>query len=319
MKLLLLLTFVLLTSCACQPIKDPGVAPASLNQRRTIIDVNGVKEVGINGFINKDSTVKLSLPKDGTISIRGLSNCGFYSESSSNPTNMIMIDALDLPDEDFCLYSLHSRINAFDAPSIGMLIVRNFNNPNIVPLKVKMNNVQRVGVNWTQIMEMPIVSRIGINESLKVSLYPTGTTGKLVITGCNIEPIKEFYDQDNINTIMNFSIDRLYSKAIDKDCVFHITANNDDYLMESASVFVSVYKPIGSFLPRPLVTQDSKRICFEFFDKYVVGIIVNDKYIVENNNKICVPFQSKYEIQAATAKMRTFFGVFENNVWTMEK
>lgn len=113
--------------------------------------------------------------------------------------------------------------------------------------------------------------------------------------------------------VISISIDSLF-QDVNKmfDCVFTITANHDDAIKESASIFIKVYQQSGSFLDAPLISFGSKT-CFEFTDPYVIGISVNNEW--KNDSKICVNESSLYKIEGVTSNHRIFYGEYDGKKW----
>jgi hypothetical protein len=319
--------WILMVSCACQPNKDLAKAPSDLNHNRIPINIDGQVEVGINGTISGQSIIKARAYYKGSVAIRGLGDCGYYLEEGIAGLGWVNFNVADLPQNEFCLYHIQSRINILDAPAIGKVLVRRFLDPNVKPLQIMMNNVKRLGVNWVQLKESPLTflsqrvakSGAGITEDRKITVYPSGKSGKMIITGCGV---REIYYYENA-PYWETSVDNLYKDIgrINKDCVFTITANNDDTLKESASFLVTVYSEEGGFLAAPLVTEGKRgRICFEFTDRNVIGLRVND-FITKNiNSKIaCVFKKDQYEVEGTTSKMRIFWGTYKDNQWISVK
>jgi hypothetical protein len=321
--------WVLLSSCACQPVKDQAKSPAELNHNRIPIQIDGQSEVGINGTISGQSIIKARAYYKGSVSIRGLEDCGYYLEEGIAGLGWVSFNASELPQNEFCLYHVQARINRLDSPAIGKVLIRRFLDPNVKPLQITMNNVKRLGVNWVQLKESVslMVSKAhnemgeesGISEDRKIIVYPSGKTGKMIITGCGI---REIYYYDNTPEWQT-TVDNLYKSIgqLNKDCVFTITANNDDTLKESATFLVSVYKEEGGYLAAPLVSID-RSACFEFTDNNVIAIRINtvrSKKI--NQTRMCITRNDaeEYEVEAITSKQRVFWGTYKGDKWISTK
>ncbi|MGZ6369108.1 MAG: hypothetical protein ACXWPM_00105, partial [Bdellovibrionota bacterium] len=302
MKFYLLTFLLILTACAsCQFTKDLGTAPATLDQARLPIQVGDAVELGIQGSTGED-TIRVRSYAEGSVSIRGLNDCGYVSSASTKSAGWVEFDASRLPQNEFCLFNLETWTNGLDAPAIGNLLIRRFLDPNVKPLKTTMNQVTRVnGLNWVQLQSGPKLLTVGagggmrggILEDRHIAIFPSGKSGKLVITGCGIPAnVTEYSDQPEWDT----TVDYLYSSigGVNKSCVFTITANNNDALAESATIYVKVYQQSGSFLNAPIIAQDSDQdeACFEFVDPYVVGMSVNGQWSYRSH--ICAPKADKY-------------------------
>jgi hypothetical protein len=315
--------FVLLASCSCQVVKDQAKSPEELNHNRLLIDIDGQKEVGINGTISGLSIIKGRAYGKGSVGIRGLGNCGYYSEVGIGGLGWVIFNVSNLSQDEFCLYHLESNANKLDAPGIGKVLVRRFNDPNIRPLKVTMNRVTRLGVNWLQLKESALEKTVahvsgrigdGINEDKNIIVYPSGKSGKMIITGCGVSTVYYYSNSFEWKT----TVDNLYKEigSINQDCVFTITANNDDTLKESCTVLVSVYKEEGGFLAAPMVSIESKRACFTCTDRNAIGIRVNNSWTLKHQS-LCIPRTSddRYEIESITSKQRVFWGVYLKDHW----
>jgi hypothetical protein len=195
-----------------------------------------------------------------------------------------------------------------DAPIIGQLFVRNFDDPNIKPLDLTVNDVPRSGVNWVQMAED--TSTKGITEGRTVILYPKGTNGKVYIKGCGANIKSDF------NRIFIFNIKDVY--PIDKDCMIDILVNSTDYVKEEASLFVAVYKKTGGFLATPIAYRGRYgKQCFEFQDPYVGYTVVNGRRTSDSSG--CGFPADSYLVQGITSKGRIFYGKYERGGWVWIK
>lgn len=322
MKLGLLGLVLMSMGCAsCQFVKDQAVAPAELNQNRLIMNTNGQTEVGIHGTTTVDNPIYIRSYGRGTVTIRGLRECGYITSGATEKAGWIKINPKNFPNKEICLYAIQERTENFDAPIIGHILIRRFLDPNIVPLKISVNNVVRKGVNWVQLKEDDETVSItsyenqlqgGINESRDIVVYLGDHAGKLNITGCNLPANPLDYDADQKEMLL--TVDYLYrNQPVNKSCIFTLTANHDDALKESASIFVKVYKGTGSFLDVPVV--DGR--CFKFVDPYVIGISVNGSW--KNSKEKCVEDADEYKVEGTTSKHRIFYGIFNGLEWTVMK
>lgn len=320
-----------LMSCSllsCMPDKDTVAAPAMFNHKRLPIKINGTTEIGINGLAITSETdtsediFARSFDK-GSLRIRGLDICGYVNGYGVEKFGWGPFELRDLPEEDICIYNIESRANKLDSPAIGSIVVRYFNDPNVEPLKIKMNGVERLGVNWVQLKASEIAvrgesqkSNAGIMENRDITIYPS-SSGKVIITGCGVKNM--VYDY---NGVWSTTVDNLYKHlgGVAKDCVFTITANNIDALKESATILVSTYRDLGGFLDAPIVKNDGKEKCFEFTDMYVVGLRVNNKIVKNwNTKKLCVDKTSYYEVEGITSNLRLFYGIHNGSEWVVVK
>ncbi len=318
------LAVVSMMSCAsCRVAKDLSQSPAEIDQNRIVLQTGGTTEVGIHGTINPRDPLFLRSYAAGTVTIRGMDDCGFIASGSTQNTGWVSLNPNSLPRKEFCLFSLQARTNGFDAPVIGHFLVRRFLDPNVLPLRTKMNLIDRDGVNWVQIRansgpEMTRGEKIaaGINEDREIVVYLGNHSGRLNITGCGLQPdvIEYTKEQGEFRT----SVDNLYRelRTVSKSCVFTITANHDDALKESATVFVKVYEGIGSFLDAPVV-DIGRKACFSFVDPFVVGVSVNKKW--RKGKNICVDVANSYTVEGVTSKHRVFYGEHDGQDWTAIK
>ena len=331
MRTLIFFILILVVSCACQPTKDIGANPSKLNHNRVPINIDNNIEIGISGVIltDTDKDIKVRSYGYGSVSLRGLNECGFFSEKGSNlKYGWVTFNTKELINQDLCTYTLESRSNILDAPAIGKVIVKRYIDPNVIPLKIRMNGITKNGVNWVQLKEQALNfaymgditnTKDGIPEGHDITVFPSGKKGKMIITGCDVREVYYYDDTiDDLSKGWRTTIDNLYKSigGINKDCVFTITANNDDMLKESASFIVSVYRESGGFLTAPIVDDVGKRICFEFTDRNVVGLRVADVITNKvNTKKLCVFPRTQYEVEGITSNLRIFYGVYKNNEW----
>lgn len=317
--------FLFLMSCAsCQTVKDPAESPSSMDQDRIVMRLNETIEVGIGGLIDLNKTVMIRSYGAGTVTIRGLEDCGYITSGATKKTGWIQVNPLTLPNKEFCLYSLQARTNGFDAPVIGHLLVRRFMDPNVRPLKITMNNVMRDGVNWVQLMKDgpknlfasngPFQVPYGIFENRDIDIFLGAHRGKLNITGCGMTDVIEYQNQPT----MRLTVDYLYRSIgkIEQSCVFTLTANHDDAIKESATIFIKVYSSPGSFLDAP-VAEIGSEACFSFVDPYVVGIAINGDY--SKSRSMCVDKAANYEVEGVTSKNRIFWGLHSGSEWVVTK
>jgi hypothetical protein len=321
MRSLTLSTLLLLASCAsCQLVEDASEAPAVLSQDRAMIKI-GDDVDAIQGVVGSETMAYVRAYGESTVTVSGLKECGYITSGSSKKSGWVPIPLSHFPDKEFCIYSVLVRGVGFDAPATGHLLIRKFTDPNVVPLTVEMNHVVRKGVNWVQLRSdseptffasnttLPVFG--GISEGRDVVIHLGGHSGKLNITGCGFQP--DVIEYENMQE-MYLTVDQLYREAgkVDRSCVFTVTANHDDALKESASLFVKVYNGTGSFLDAPMVDVSSNQACFQFIDPYVVGIEVNDKK--SYSDKVCVAHAKSYVVEGVTSKFRTFYGIYDESL-----
>ena len=309
-----------MASCAsCQLVKDLADPPSKFEQDRLITTISGNLEVGINGTIDPNQSLYVRSYGRGSISLRGLGDCGYITSAAVDKLGWLKFDQTFLPDKEFCLYVVQSHTNGFDAPATAHVLVRRFKDPNVKPLTTIVNRVKRDGVNWVQLpADIAKTTTIlaeesdgGIYEDRDIVVMLNNHPGKLNVTGCSgITPTTTEYSNQQSITI---KIDALYREVGHVfDCVFTITANHDDALKESASVFVKVYKESGSFLDAPLASIGSKA-CFQFTDPYVIGMLVNDKWL--QKSKVCVDKNNSYRVEGVTSRHRIFYGEYDGQKW----
>ena len=327
MKLIFILLCLVFISCNTGSIKqDVSIAPIDVNHRRLVFNIKDKTFVGIGGTISRADPVTLqTYNQTGDVAIKGLADCGYTFGTGFKNVYTMDLDLLDTPDQDICVLQLTTRVNGFDAIGYGNLIIRRFTDPNIIPLDIKVNGEVRKGVNWIQIKEdsdYDVATLTGITENREVEVYPNGTSGNIVVTGCGISPVVEaYYFGAGEPHIWRTNLSYLYAqspnKIITKSCVFTVTANNNDSLKQTATFFVAVYKQMGSFLyaPVPIVKED--KMCFEFQDLYVIGVKINEVMSNPNARVLCVPKASQYEVEGITSKFRTFYGIFKENKWLL--
>lgn len=326
MKRLSFILFPLIMSCSsCQIIKDQAVAPSELDQNRILFQIETKNEVGIHGTIATDKPILIRDYGAGTVTLRGMGDCGYITSGAAKEPGWISIDPASLPDKEFCLYSAQLTTNGFDAPAIGHVLVRRFTDPNVKPLKTEVNGEIRDGVNWVQLRAdsdqastqlANLLGNGGIFEDRDVLVYLGWHSGKLNITGCGMRPNVIEYTHMNVYRL---TVDYLYKEIgnVVKSCVFTITANHDDAVKESASVFVKTYKGTGSFLDAPMVEVTDSDVCFRFQDPYVAGMAVNGKY--SGNSSMCVSKASGYIVEGVTSKSRMFYGEHSGTQWVVLK
>lgn len=314
---------LLLCSCAC--IKpDLAPAPASLEQSRTIIKTNGAAEAGISGSIDPGASMDVRIYGPGSVSLRGLGECGFITSGSADRPGWIRFELKDLPQKELCLYAIESRVEGFDSPSVGHFLVRYFNDPNVLPLKTSVNLVERHGVNWVQLREDQAIKSsstetshalVGIKEDREIKIFLNGNSGRLNITGRGSCQLSETIEYSNAQ-VMVLSVDRLYRDlgGVKNSCIFTITANHREALKESATVFIKVYRQNGSFLDAPSFKTDAlNRACFKFNDDMVAGIQVNSKY--SQGPSVCVRQSADYTVEGVTSRHRIFYGKHNGEKW----
>lgn len=319
MKYLLIITLLILTSCVT-PKTDIVPSPASLNQMRLPLSIDQDKEIGIIGTTDSTRVLRVGTLTSGIVSIRGLKECGYYEEFGYKDKTSQEFDLRNLPQMDVCQYNLLSKSNSLDAPAIGILIVRNYKDPNVVPLKMTVNNKDFTAIGWVQLKEETVIDRnLGITEGRKIALYPSGSKGFVNISGCGITT--ESYYFDNQNHLWETTLDNLYKQlgSINRSCLFDILVNNEDYLKEGGTILVNVYKGQGSFLGAPVVSTNTwKYTCFEFQDPYVVAICVNKECKGWNKKKMCVDTKGEYEVEGFTSNMRYFYGKYSQGKWEVK-
>ena len=310
-----LLIFFLIS---CKPVKDIAESPSSVGQNRVLIESNGDLSLGIYGAITDDTEFKVRVYREGSVSIRGLDVCGLYTSKSVKNSNYVTFNTKDLLNFSTCVYAITSKTKDFDHPQTGYLIMKNYDNPNVRSAFIRVGDRIREGINWTQVRK-DITTKGLIKEDRFVSILPNGSSGKIIITGCDITPlVYEFNESEWWET----SIDNLYKELgpVDKDCVFQFFINNDDALKQEATFLVDVYDG-GSFLDAPAIYRQDDDICFEFIDKYVTGIRINNKFSQHwNTRKMCVLDNKKsYEVEGVTSSGRIFYGIYQDNDWKVMK
>jgi hypothetical protein len=325
LKIKLFAILFLLTACACKNvIKDVAPSPVSLDQARALIKVNGVTESGINGAIDSNSSVFVRVYGAGSVSLRGLGDCGYITSRATSKLGWVGFALQNLPNKEFCLYTIQSRVDMFDSPSVGHVLVRRFLDPNVKPLTTVVNNVSRKGVNWVQLradsaLHIASTSYVpylvgGINENKDITVVLNYNSGKLNITGCGTSQVIEYTNAPTYN----LTVDELYRDlgGVKQSCIFNITANHASALKESASILVKVYNQNGSFIDAPNAEMGHDA-CFEFMDHYVVGIRVNNKWTYKS--RLCVDKAATYEVEGVTSNQRIFYGIHDGADWAEMK
>lgn len=303
-------------------VTDIANAPADENHHRMVfVGTDSIDSqagsVGIFGVVDSGK-IRVRSYTSGLFEIRGLDDCGYYYGFSTKGYGFAQIDSADLPHNEVCVFSTLYKFNGMDAVATGRLIVRRFTDPNVKRLKIRMNDIDRVGVNWVQIREdVPSHDNVGgvggVLESRNIVVYPSGKSGKIIVTGCGIREIYNFSGVQEWKT----TIDNLYKQigGVKKSCLFNVIANNDDALKDAGSVYVSVYKGVGGYIAAPSVKIGSRSACFEFGDEYVVAVMVNGARSKLGSRKICVKKSDEYHVEAVTSKLRSFYGRYRSGVW----
>ena len=321
--LILTLTLSLAAGCAsCKPVKDIAPAPAVLSQERILIRVAGITEAGISGVSGANTTFEVHSFGKGTITLRGLDNCGFVTSGSTTGNGWVTFDTASLPQSEFCLYNLQADTAKFDAPAIGHFMVRRFLNINVKPLEITANLVKRMGVNWVQVAggnyfvnasstSVTMDSGGGINEDRTLSVNLGGNSGRLNITGPNGQTTSTFYTNAAAYTT---TIDELFQGSPVTSGIFTITANHTGAVAQSATLLIKVYDKFGSFLSAPIINGK----CFTFTDPYIAGMSVNGRW--STSSSLCArdtaPF---YEVEGVTSNQRIFYGISDGTSWSVQK
>lgn len=276
-------------------------------------------EVGINGLTDVEKLISARSYNSGSALLSGKAECGFSTSGATEETGWISFSPKDLPNEEVCVYTIQVRTNGFTGSSFGHVVIRRFIDPNIRPLETTVNHVKRSGVNWVQLKadppNQPIRKFSGIYENRDIIVNLGNHEGTLHISGCDMPIDMIPYSKVGTKTI---TVDQLYRHIgkVDRDCLFMITANHNDGLAESASVFIKVYHEQGSFLDAPVV-DIGWRACFRFQDPYVIGLRVNGAWA--NSNSLCVKKRDFYIVEAVTSNQRIFYGEHNGTNWTAMK
>lgn len=318
----------LLTYCNSNTVKqDSGRIPIDLNHRTVVFSLNNEYFSGVVGTTVFNSTLKARVYGEGEVEIRGFGDCGYVNPISYQDNRAwFTIPLSELPRKPICLYKIQIRNSNFDNDGIGMIITKDLSAySDVLPAIVTVNEVKRTGVNWIQLAEDYTLELTkldgGILESRDIYLYPRGKKGKIIISGCGIQKMIYEFNLEENQTYWKTSLDNLYKDlgGIHQSCLFEITINNDDtYIKEDASIFVSVYKKSGAFIARPIYSEEKGKDCFDFVDSNIIGVKVDDSLSDLNEHKLCVTKAEKHTIEAITSNFRTFIGQWENNVWTIK-
>lgn len=316
----ILLISLLFFSCSCIVKKDEIVAPSDLNHHRMILDIDGAKEIGINGSIDDSKILRIRTFSSGNISIRGLGDCGYYFGKGFNKSKYVDINLSELPDKDVCIYSLVLHQDGLDKSSTGLFLLRKFKSSLIKPLKLKSNLVSRNGINWVQLRKESDDERSGISEDREIKIYPSGEYGYLNISGCGYKRKIDFDLKNKNDKFIELNLRDLYRGNISKNCTFDILVNNREIpYKEGATLVVSVYDDFGSFLDTPISYNCLFKIkkCFKFKDSFIGKISVNDKESGWNKKRKCVRKKKRYEVIGLTSNQRIFYGIFDHskNKW----
>lgn len=310
MRIATVMLAVAAVSCSCMPVKDLAPAPSTLGHQRLLMSIDGEVHAGVIGVVGTDHDLRIQTYKTGTYEMRGIGECGFVWGEGFKDARWVQLDLSSIPRSPVCLLSLVARVNGLDSPATASVLVRRFDDPNVVPLTIAANGRERPGANWLQIPSEGARLMGYIPESKEIVLRPSGRSGKIHIRGCGLSESEEF-DQPGEWRTNVYALYKSHKGGIDETCVFDFLVNNDDQLKEGASLLVSVYQPYGSFLEAPTTKRDGGRRCFEFQDPYVVSMAVNgDGHDRWNRRQKCVKVTDRYEVDGLTSKMRTFYGVF---------
>lgn len=273
------------------PIRDVAESPASLNQRRLV-------STGSIGVISNPPILELTTYTTGTFSVQGREECDFYEGFGYTKPFTYSLDRL--PKKPLCVYNLHMRDNYLDAPVIGMMLIRKFDQE-ISPLKMLIEGASVQGTGSLQVMS---------GGDKEITLYPNGSSGTAYISGCGLNISYGFTE------VLTFNLKSLY--PVDRDCVVDILVNNSDYPKEGASVLVGVYRK-GSFLDAPTSRLSflKRKRCFAFQDKYVGLTIING--VSFKGSSGCVSKADSYVVQGVTSVGRIFYGKYVHPKWEWVK
>lgn len=297
MKFLLMVFLIFIVSCA--PKYDKATSPASLNQKTLLLKHQGKIYEGLLP-ITTPNIFKTYILGEGSLDITGTDNCTYDGSIGSKKAGWVQFDFSNIPQQDLCILNIQSSVKTFDAPAIGNIIVRRFDNPNIEKLKTSVDDVISFGIHALQIKEHQVKT---------VKVFPKSETGKLIVTGCKLEKILDY-------SKLEFTTEELEEFIGETEaCALTITANNDDYLKESTTVYISYIKEIGSDLSAPAFYIQNDKACFSFSDKYVIGVYINGKISKINKRKLCVSKSAKYDVIGATSKHRIFYGIHNGSEW----
>lgn len=324
MKIIFLMLFISCSLFSRGVISDVSIAPSELNHKRLPMMIKGKTEVGINGYVlssQNEADIKLFIRAydQGDITLRGFGECGSIFSSSQKGFGFYEFDLKNILPTETCFLSIISRANTLEAPAIGTFLLRTMDDPNVKALRTTVNRVAREGLNWIQLKSSNLIDEprgilsAGITENRKIILHPKGSSGKIIINGCGMKDVFEFDKKGEWQT----SIDTLYRHhgTIEKECAFNILVNNNDYLKESAIVYISPYRESGAFVSSPFVSENGSKLCFEFFDRNIIGIRINETYIRNGNRKLCVKKTSSYNVEGVTSKSRVFWGTYDGQNW----
>jgi hypothetical protein len=340
MKLFLLTIILMVIGCSQPPI-DPS-SPELNNHYRIEMIIDNVTNIGLAGISYKDRSELedkiLVLPPIYKGSLELFSErCGKSFSIAYEENDVVSIPIIDLlSDYDSkCSYRIIRRIIGTNHIMVGYFYI-NYYKENLFPLKIEVNDTFYNGVVPFQIREGDLIpidftsynhvkdniilnDTIAIKESKIIKIYPRGTKGKLMITGCNASFVPVEFTSTPI--VVDFA-SIFSSVTVENSCDYEIGITNYDVPeFETATLITNVYKKETQWLETPFINLISdNKVKVYFINPYIVGLSIDNK-ICKNSHHCVAKCKKDTEciVRAVTTSGRFFWGTIKNGKFTRIK